>query len=290
MQFSRSSAELFVPDGCSIGEALARTTRLAVSAHPDDVEIMAIEGILSCFGHHQSRWFSAVVVGDGATGPREGEYDSFTDQQMRDLRRKEQKKAAVVGEYSVQILLDHSSNAIRDGDAGIVDDLTALLSEMRLSTLYTHNLADAHDTHVAVCLRVIEACRRLPRDLRPERLVGCEVWRDLDWLPDARKLRMHVDEREHLQAALIGVFDSQIAGGKRYDRAALGRRSAHATFSNARTSDTCSGIVLGMDLTPLLLDEEVDPVDYAVTMAREFESDLAARLDRVSKPRESSSR
>ena len=38
-------AKVFVPDGTPVSEALARTTHLAVSAHQDDIEIMAYDGI-----------------------------------------------------------------------------------------------------------------------------------------------------------------------------------------------------------------------------------------------------
>ena len=50
MKLSLDSAEIFVPDGCSVAEALARTTHLGIAAHQDDLEIMAIDGILRAFG------------------------------------------------------------------------------------------------------------------------------------------------------------------------------------------------------------------------------------------------
>ena len=66
---------------------------------------------------------------------------------------------------------------------------------------------------MAVLTRTLEAVRSLPRDGRPRKIYGCEVWRDLDWLPDARKVALPVSDRTNLQAALNGVFDSQISGG-----------------------------------------------------------------------------
>ena len=83
---------------------------------------------------------------------------------------------------------------------------------------------------LAVALRVIEAIRRLDQAERPARLVGCEVWRALDWIVDSDKVQMNVSAHENLQFALLGVFDSQIAGGKRYDLASMGRRRANATY------------------------------------------------------------
>ena len=49
MKFHMESAQLFVPDGLPIEEALARTTYLGVSAHQDDLEIMAGRPILQAY-------------------------------------------------------------------------------------------------------------------------------------------------------------------------------------------------------------------------------------------------
>ena len=49
MEFKRDTAQLFVPDATPGAGALARTTHMGISAHQDDLEIMAIDGILQCF-------------------------------------------------------------------------------------------------------------------------------------------------------------------------------------------------------------------------------------------------
>src|SRR5258708_1811351 len=113
MRLSKSSSELYVPDGASESEALARTTHLAIGAHPDDLEIMALEGILDCFGR-KDRWFCGVVVTDGAGSARTGPYAGYTGEEMKTVRRQEQQKAAIVGEYGAQIMLDFTSKEIRD--------------------------------------------------------------------------------------------------------------------------------------------------------------------------------
>ena len=64
MKFKNETAQIFIPDGLPAAEALARTTHLAIGAHQDDLEIMAIDGILQCF-QRQDRWFSGVVVTNG---------------------------------------------------------------------------------------------------------------------------------------------------------------------------------------------------------------------------------
>ena len=181
MKFSRATAEVYVPDGLDAVEALNRTTHMAISAHHDDIEIMAADGVLQCF-QRDDLWFCGVVVTDGSGSPRDGLYREYTDGEMREVRSKEQKKAAVVGEYGAQVLLDYPSEAVKDGaNEAPVDDLYRLLKAARPETVYTHNLSDKHDSHVAVALRVIQAIRRLLPDERPGCLYGCEVWRDLDW-------------------------------------------------------------------------------------------------------------
>jgi LmbE family N-acetylglucosaminyl deacetylase len=199
---------------------------------------------------------------------------------MIQVRRAEQKKAAYVGEYAAQFLLAHPSSAVKDSkNSAVLADLTAVLERTRPDVVYTHNLADKHDTHVAVALHVLAACRALPASVRPKQLIGCEVWRDLDWLCDPDKISMPVDRHENLQSALMGVFDSQIAGGKRYDLATAGRRKAHATYSESHGTDQHSALIWGMDMTPLMADG--DPSAHVAALIRRFENDVLARIRRL---------
>jgi hypothetical protein len=132
-----------------------------------------------------------------------------------------------------------------------------------------------------VALRLITAIRRLPRADRPQRLYGCEVWRDLDWLGDSDKVVFDLTAHESLQASLLGVFDSQIAGGKRYDLASLGRRRAHATYYESHGVDTSTGMSYAMDLTPLIKNDETDPADFVLNHIRNFSKDVKDRLARL---------
>ena len=237
MEFHLPSAEIFVPDGLPVEPALARTTHMAISAHQDDIEIMAAAPILDCF-QQKELWFTGVVVTDGRGSPRDDLYKEYDDEQMRIVRLTEQKKAAVVGEYAAQILLDFPSRVIKDSsNLEPVTDITALLKAAQPKFVYTHNLADKHDTHVAVVRRVIAAIRSLPENQRPQKLYGCEVWRDLDWMIDEDKIGFDLSTHENLQAALLGVFDSQVFGGKRYDLASMGRRRANATYFASHGED-----------------------------------------------------
>ena len=281
MKLSEAKAEVWVPDGVEERRALARTTHMAIAAHQDDVEIMALEGILEGFGNRE-KWFTAVIVTNGAGSPRDSLYAAYTDEQMQVVRRLEQKKAAYVGEYSAVSLLDHSSAAVKDpANSGPKEDLKALVVAARPEVIYTHNLADKHDTHVAVALRTITALRELPPAERPRRLYGCEVWRDLDWLNDSDKVVFNLDPHPNIATSLVGVFDSQIVGGKRYDLATLSRRRAHATYHQSHAVDTAEMINFAMDLTPLMTDEGLDPAAYVQGFIRRFADDVSSRLRKL---------
>ena len=281
MKFHQESAEIFIPDGLSSEAALARTTHLGVGAHQDDLEIMALSGILDCF-QREDKWFCGVVVTDGSGSPRGDLYKDFNDDEMRIVRRKEQKKAAILGEYSAQVLLDYPSSAVKSGsDMAVVEDLLQVLQAAQPELVYTHNLADKHDTHVGVTLRLIEAIRKSPQDTRPKRLFGCEVWRDLDWMDDQDKITFDVSAHENLQAALLGVFDSQISGGKRYDLATMGRRRANATYFASHGTDIVTGMIYAMDLSPLIDDVDIELEDYLQGFIERFSADISDRINRL---------
>ncbi len=198
---------------------------------------------------------------------------------MRAVRRKEQKKAAVVGEYGAQLFLDYPSEAVRaTGLEAVVDDLRAVVEATQPEIIYTHNLADKHATHVAVALRLIEALRSLPRERRPRHLYGCEVWRDLDWLGDEEKIVFDVSAHENLQAALLGLFDSQLSGGKRYDLATMGRRRAHATYFASHDVDAATGLTFAMELTPLIEDPTLSIETFVLDFIRRFADEVSRQL------------
>jgi LmbE family N-acetylglucosaminyl deacetylase len=282
MKLSESTAEIWVPDGVSEADALKRVTHMSIAAHQDDVEIMALDGILAGFGSRE-KWFMAVIVTNGAGSPRDGIYASYDDQQMQEVRRLEQKKAAFVGEYSAVAFLNHPSSAIKSAKAvGAKEDLKALIAASKPEVIYTHNLADKHDTHIGVTLRTIAAIRELPADQRPQKLYGCEVWRDLDWLVDADKVVFELDAHENIAVSLVGVFDSQIAGGKRYDHATMGRRRANATYFQSHSVDAAQMINFGIDLTPLIQNDKLDPAEYIAEFTRRFAEDVNGRVKKFS--------
>ncbi|MCX7974899.1 MAG: PIG-L family deacetylase [Candidatus Aminicenantes bacterium] len=281
MKLRHEGYEIFIPDGIDEAKAFSRTTHLGIGAHPDDLEIMAYDGILRCFKNPEA-WFFGIVVTDGAGSPRVSFYKNYTAEEMKLVRRQEQKKAAVVGEYSGVAFLNYSSSEVKDPQVPAVkEDLKDLLKVIRPRIIYTHNPADSHDTHVAVALRTIQALRDLPKENRPEKLYGCEVWRDLDWLVDQDKIGFDVSAHQNLAMALISIYDSQVAGGKGYDLATIGRRRAHATYYASHDVDTSTSMIFAMDLTPLIRDDQLNIIDFVQGFIDRFGADVRKRLQQL---------
>ena len=281
MQFHKAEADIFVPDGTDLTPALGRTTHLCLAAHQDDIEIMAYHGIAECFGA-RDRWFTGVVATDGAGSPRTGIYSGFSDAEMRHVRIREQREAARIGAYACQIQLGYcSAEAKNAAETALIDDLKRIFLAARPETVYLHNPADKHDTHVAVALRGLAAMRALRAEWQPRKVYGCEVWRDLDWLQDEDKRPLPVSQRADLAAALLAVFDSQVSGGKRYDLATAGRRLAHATYFESHGVDGEAALDIAMDLTPLAENPELSITEYVLGLIDRFRADVVRRLSAV---------
>lgn len=278
MKLHNSTADIFIPDARPVADALARVTHLAVGAHQDDLEFMAFHGIIECF-HSAKQWFGGVTCTNGAGSARIGDYARFTDDEMMAVRRDEQKQAAIVGRYSVMLQLDYPSRVAKDPtDSRLREDLRAILQASKPRVIYTHNPADKHDTHIAVLIPLLQAIRDLPLAERPLAVHGCEVWRNLDWLNDDEKIVHDVSGHDNLAAAVNGIFDSQIAGGKRYDLAVMGRRIANATFFSSHTTDASNALAYAMDLTPLVKDDTLDIVEYVAAAIDRFRADVVGKL------------
>lgn len=259
-------------------EDIHKISHLAIGAHQDDVELMAMHGVLACYKQEHHR-FAACVVTDGRSTPRAGEYANVSDDEMVKIRAAEQAKAAEIGDYANYFLLGHQSSEVRRMDfEPLTNELVKLLRSAQPKIVYTHNLADKHKTHLAVGLHVIKAIRCLPRELRPEKLYGCEVWRSLDFLPDTHKVLLDVSARPELQSELINVFRSQIAGGKNYEQAVIGRLLANATFHDAYAPDAASRLSIAMDMTPLILDDQLSPRAFTRDILRATEDEIDGNL------------
>lgn len=282
--FSQPGGRAFVPDGSDVDVALARTTHLAIGAHADDVEFMAWWPIHQC-ASRDDLWLTAIVVADGRGSPRSGPYAGTSDTQMRDIRFGEQCEAARLGRYSAVLCLDHTSEAIRArpadaGARGLRAELSAVVGACGAREVYTHSLADRHDTHAALAVAVVDAICALPEAQRPHRLFGGEVWGALDWLCESDKTVFDVSDAETLMESLMGVFASQLEGGKRYDLATLGRKRANATYLHPREVDRAAALDYALDMTPLVREPSLDPRAFVRACIQRFQAEVEARLER----------
>ncbi len=130
----------------------------------------------------------------------------------------------------------------------------------------------------------MKALRLLPEESRPQRVYGCEVCRDLDWLCDERKTLLPVNRQDDLAQGLLEVFASQISGGKRDDRATLGRRLADATFHDAHNVDELEAATVAVDLTPVIQDSGPPLEEFTEGLVNDFKADVSRRLQKYQLP------
>jgi len=277
VKFSRPEAEATAPSGGDWQAALASTTHLGIGAHADDLEIMAFPGICACRGQKNLR-FSGVVATDGAGAPRSGPFAKKTGKELSQIRRDEQKQAAVLGGYATVIQLGHPSAEVRGaGRAALTSDLLQIFRTAKPKILYLHNPADRHETHLAVLLASLAALRQLSPAERPAEIYGAEVWGDLDWVPSDKAIRLPCSAPTDFGPSLLRVFQSQV-DGKRYDLAAAGRRRAQATFADAYAPDQAEEVVLALDLKPLVENPKLALADFVSALTQDFQKQT---LDRI---------
>ena len=85
---------------------------------------------------------------------------------------------------------------------------------------------------------------------------------------------------DDLRVALVSVFESQVAGGKRYDLATEGRRRANATYAEPHGTDSATACSYALDLTPLVVDDLLDPAEVVAGVMGRFRADVENRVRR----------
>ncbi len=248
---------------------------LCICAHQDDCEIMAIHGILK--GYYSKKFsFALVETTDGGGSARTGKFKDYTDEEMKAVRIKEQQAAAEIGKYNSLYMLNYTSKEVKDrNNKDIVDDYVSIIKELKPQVIYTHSVLDKHPTHIGVVLKVIQALRSLPKEEQPKLFYGCEVWRGLDWISDDRKIGFDVSRNERLQKKILDVFESQIAGGKAYTKASIGRRYQNATYFQSHSVDSFKMISYGIDLRPLLKNPNLSVKEFALSFVEDLKQEIS---------------
>ena len=251
---------------------------LCICAHQDDCEIMAIDGILK--GYYSKKYsFALVETTDGGGSARTGKFKDYTDEEMKAVRIKEQEAASEVGKYHSLYMLNYSSKEVKDRNGeDIVNDYIQIIKELKPQVIYTHSILDKHPTHIGVVLKVIKALRSLPKEEQPKLFYGCEVWRGLDWISDEKKIGFDVSRNEKLQKKLLDVFESQIAGGKAYTKASIGRRYQNATYFQSHSVDSYKMVSYAIDMKPLLKNPKLSVKEFALSFVDDLHNEIAETI------------
>ena len=251
---------------------------LCICAHQDDNEIMAMDGVLKGI-RSRNYSFALVVTADGGGSARTGEFKDYTDEMMKAVRIKEQQEASEIGRYHSLYLLNYPSKDIKDkNNRDIVEEYKNIIKELKPEVIYTHSVLDKHPTHLGVVVKVIKAIRELPKEYQPKVLYGCEVWRGLDWISDERKIGFDLSKNVKLQKKILDVFKSQIAGGKEYTKASLGRRYANATYFQSHSVDTFKLVNYGIDMMPLIKDKDLSIQAFALSFVDDLRNEISNSL------------
>ena len=250
------------------------TNLLAIAAHHDDIEVMAMDGILKAYGSKKYDFY-ACVLGDGANCIKSGKYADVSDKEMMEARNQEQTRASQIGEYEKLVMLKHSQEELENDEKGkIGKELRELILDVKPDIIYTHNIFDKNPAHRITCKRVIDAILSLDEDDRPRLVYGCELFRSLDWLPDKYKVVFDLSENKELQSRLIGVYDTKIEQFKNYNKAIVGRKMAHAAFgSSVGDGDEDKLIWYGINLTPVVA-KNIDLKDYCTRILSDFNKEM----------------
>ena len=91
-------------------------------------------------------------------------------------------------------------------------------------------------------------------------------------------MALDVSGHPDLARALNDCFDSQIAGGKNYGDAVIGRRKANATFHQAHAVDVVDQLWFAMDLTPLCEDDTLSVSEFVAAKLERFSAAVRAPL------------
>ena len=253
---------------------------LTICAHQDDNEIMAIDGIMK--GYRSRKYsFACVVTADGGGSARTGKFAHYTDDMMKAVRIEEQQAAAEIGRYHSLYSLNYTSKEIKDPtNTDIINDYINIIKELRPEVIYTHSILDKHPTHIGVVIKVINALRILGKEYQPKVLYGCEVWRDLDWISDNKKVAFDVSSNLRLQKQLLNVFESQIAGGKSYTNATIGRRYNNATYAQSHSVDSAKMVAYAIKMNKLLKDPEMPIKKFALSFVDDLYTEINDAMDK----------
>lgn len=272
---------MVAPKFKTLANALAHTTHMAVGAHPDDVEILGFHGIETAYST-PNKSFVAVVSTSGGGSVRSGKFAHFTNAQMAKARQEEQCKAAKLGKYGAAVLMGFESNHLKGAHKDMAtQSFYQLFKQAKPEILYLHTPTDSHDTHVATFMRCLEALRMLKPEERPKHVYGCEVWKNLDWLPDKHKHFLPVKQPE-LARSLLSFYESQIIGQQKpYHEHTIARWQSNATYgSDSHEVGNLGPCILALDLMPLVKNPHLSVTEFVSRLLKEAKQEMLDKITR----------
>ena len=252
---------------------------VCICAHPDDCELMAIDGIQR--GYRATKYtFACVVTTDGMDSERCGRYLKMTDKRMVNILMNEEKKAASIGRYNSVYFMNYSSEEARSQEnEDIINEYVEIIKELKPRVVYTHSLLDRHPTHVAVAIKVINALRTMKKGDQPKVLYGCESERNLEWVDESKIVTFNVSKNMRLQRQLISVHKSQNLA-RDYVNAAMGRRFVNAVFNKVETKKNAKLTAKAINMTTLLRRREYPIKRYVMSFVDDLYGELNDMMDR----------
>ncbi|MGI6680496.1 MAG: PIG-L deacetylase family protein [Bdellovibrionota bacterium] len=271
MKFHNSNVDVFFPKNNE--QDIIDVDFLAIGAHQDDIEIMSFPPILEAY--HSDKKFGAITCTDGAGSPSSGPYASYTREEMIECRKQEERNAAKLGDYAFLIQLGYTSREAmaKETNDFLSKDIEQVILKYRPKKIYTHNPFDKHKTHLAVYCATMKALHNISDQYKPAKVLGGECWRDLDWIPDGIKENASIGNDITLLEILLGTYQSQIASGKRYDKAAIARLQANSTYADPYSLDKSNYVSCFLDLTSVAL-KEISTKDYVDKILNNFSSEV----------------
>ena len=253
---------------------------VAICAHGDDCELMAIDGIQR--GYRASKYtFACVVTTDGVDSERSGRYARSDNEKMASVIVAEQKKAATIGRYNSVYFMNYSTEEVKDQEnEDIVNEYIEIIRELKPRIIYTHSILDRNPAHVAVAIKVINALREMKRSEQPTTLYGCESERDLDWVDSSKVVTFNVSKNLRLQRQLISAHKSSNLS-RDYVNAAIGRRLVNAVFNREEKRKTAKLTAKAINMTTLLRRKDLPIKKYAMSFVEDLYTEINDMMDRT---------
>ena len=153
-----------------------------------------------------------------------------------------------------------------------VEEIAEIIRACRPEIVYTHNLADKHDTHVAVAMRTIAAIRSLPAGQRPKRCIRLKYGAGLTGSTTMKKSALTPPSTPTLRRC-SGIRQPDC--GRQALRQRAGPQARERHFRKHDTDDVKASY--GLDIAELV-NSDMDYFDFINRFIKNFRKDVEERI------------